>query len=168
MDFSRPPAWTSPAHTPSKPYGEEPPENEMLDTVSEGSDPQKPPSALIKSYRWRPSLWRIRPLLGLLAIAVSITSLLISLAILTTSDGDVVDNWYFQPTVYLAIATAVSNTALQCALCLAAPISWWNKALHGRSIKDLELDWEAGQSFPRAFIKSIKYRRMVSVFSKPY
>ncbi len=30
---------------------------------------------------------------------------------------------------------------------------------------DLELDWKAGQSFPRALISSIRYRRMFSLFS---
>ena len=46
--------------------------------------------------------------------------------------------------VYLAIATAISNAALQCALAEAAPVSWWYKALQGSTVKDLELDWEAG------------------------
>src|ERR1700761_2852732 len=62
-------------------------------------------------------------------------------------------------------STAISNAALQCALSQAAPISWWYKALRGSTVKDLELDWVAGQGFLRAFIKSFKYRRMVNLFS---
>ena len=120
---------------------------------------------LPKRYRWRPTFWRIRPLLGMVSIAVTIISLLVSLAILEASDGVATADWYFQPTVYLAIATACSNGGLQCALALAAPISWWYKAVRGSTIKDLELDWQAGQCYPRAFLNSIRYRRMVGWLS---
>lgn len=122
-------------------------------------------NALPRLYRWRPTFWRARPLLGVLFLLITICCLIASLVILNISDGDNADKWTFQPAVYLAIATAMSNTALQCALSQAAPISWWYKALRGSLVKDLELDWEAGQGFPRAFIKSFRYRRMVSLFS---
>ena len=115
-------------------------------------------------YRWRSSFWRVRPLLGLIAIIMLILCMLVSLVILEASNGDVTSKWSIQPTVYLAGTTAISNAALQCALAQAAPISWWYKALRGSTIKDLELDWAAGQSFPRAFVKSFKYRRMVKLF----
>jgi hypothetical protein len=118
-----------------------------------------------KLYRWRPTFWRARPLLGALSLLITISCLIASFIILKISHGDITNKWTFQPAVYLAVATAISNTALQCALSLAAPISWWYKALRGTTIKDLEIDWEAGQAFPRAFIKSFKYRRMVSLFS---
>lgn len=101
-------------------------------------------SVLPRRYRWRPTFWRVRPLLGVVALLTAITCLLLSLAILKASNGDPTYNWSFQPTVYLAIATAISNAALQCALSQAAPISWWYKALRGSTVKDLELDWEAG------------------------
>jgi hypothetical protein len=109
-------------------------------TTSRGSST----SALPRRYRWRPTFWRVRPLIGVMALLTAIICLLVSLAILKASDGDPTNSWSFQPTVYLAIATAISNAALQCALSQAAPISWWYKALQGRAVKDLELDWEAG------------------------
>ena len=40
-----------------------------------------------------------------------------------------------------------------------------NTILKGCTLRDLELDYEAGESFPRAFIKSIRARRTFSVFS---
>lgn len=98
------------------------------------------------TYRWRPSLWRARPLIGIISMLVAVMALLVSLSILLVSDGQAVADWYFQPTVYLAIATASVNAALQCALAQAAPISWWYKALRGSTVQDLELNYEAGES----------------------
>jgi hypothetical protein len=95
----------------------------------------------------------------MLAITVTILSLMFSSLILITSNGEPTATWKIQPTVYLAIATAISNASLQCALTIAAPVSWLYKALRGSTVEDLEIDWEAGQSFVRAFIKSRKYKR---------
>ena len=128
--------------------------------VEEGSEhSERLPPLRPDRYRWRPSLWRIRPLLGMLAITVTILSLMFSVLILVTSNGDPTATWKIQPTVYLAIATAISNASLQCALTIAAPVSWLYKALRGSTIEDLEINWEASQSWVRAFIKSRKYRR---------
>lgn len=148
-------------------------QNKTLVTVNSATSPISPlwsgaeqyGPILPKRYRWRPTFWRIQPLIGMLALVLTIICLLVSFAILQASHGHATINWDFQPTVYLAIATAVSNTALSCALALAAPISWWYKALRGSTVMDLELDWKAGQSFPRALISSIRYRRMFSLFS---
>ena len=150
--------------TPTIDQGNEPTQKAGTVAVERLSDTQETSPPPPPSYRWRPSIWRIRPVLGLFALAVAILCMLVSLAILSASNGETVVNWYFPPTVYLAIATAVSNTALQCALALASPISWWYKALRGSSIKELEIDYEAGQSFPRAFAKSMKYRQYPSLF----
>ena len=96
---------------------------------------------------WRPSFFKIRPLLGLAALGLTILCLFVSLAVLLGSHGQSEASWYFQPTVYLAITTALSNTALNCALAQAAPVSWWHKALRGSTIRDLELEWEVRALF---------------------
>ena len=101
-----------------------------------------------QSNLWKPSLFRIRPFVGLAALTITIVCLFASLGILLGSRGEPVSAWYFPPSVYLAIATAISNTALSAALAQAAPIRWWYKAYKGSTIRDLELEWEAGQSFP--------------------
>ena len=108
-------------------------------------------------HTWQPSVFRIRPLLGIAALGVAVVCLFASLGILLGSNGEPYENWHFAPTVYLAIATAISNTALNCALAQAAPISWWYKASRGSEIRDLELEWEAGQSFPRAMGESYEH-----------
>lgn len=139
------------------------PETGLPKSASLHSEEVLPPFR--KCYRWRPSFWRIRPILGVFAIIVAISSLIFALSVLLASSGKPTTEWTIQPTVYLAISAATSNTALQAALALAAPISWLYKALRGSTVQDLEIDWEAGQSFPRAFIKSIKYKRPFSLFS---
>ena len=96
---------------------------------------------------------------------MAISCIFVSLGILVGSHGAPVDTWYFQPKVYLAIATAVSNTALNPALAQAAPISWWYKAFKGSTIRDLELEWEAGQSFPKAIFRGLRLGRCLNLLT---
>jgi hypothetical protein len=65
---------------------------------------------------WRPSVLRIGPLVGLAALAFAAAQIVASFAVLKASDGDAVAGWKYQPTVYLAILTAVSNKALSFAV----------------------------------------------------
>ncbi|KAK5695177.1 hypothetical protein LTR97_008683 [Elasticomyces elasticus] len=95
---------------------------------------------------WNASVLSIRPLLGLLALIVSIACMLVSLAILLASDDQPVTDWTVQPTVYLAIASALANTALGFSRFYAVPLAWWYSVSRGNSIKDLERQWEAGYS----------------------
>jgi hypothetical protein len=114
---------------------------------------------------WGPSLYRIRPLSGITALVISLTCIVASLGILLGSRGKPVDSWYFKPTVLLAVATAVSNTALNCALAQAAPISFWYKAYKGSTIRELELEWEAGTMFPRAIIRGFRQGRYFNLLT---
>jgi hypothetical protein len=104
-------------------------------------------------------------LIGIAALFVAVVCLFASLGVLLGSRDAPVDSLYFQPTVYLAIATAMSNTALNAALAQAAPISWWYKACKGSTIQDLELEWEAGQSFPRAIYRSLRQGRYFNLLT---
>src|ERR1700761_5280866 len=120
----------SPADSLSSEVDEEhsPPEKiEPLTTIDSVSSPIEGPQSFWKKKElaWTPSLFRIRPAIGLGAIGIAILCLFTSLGVLLGSNGTPIDGWAFQPTVYLAIATALSNTALHCALAQAAPISWW-------------------------------------------
>ena len=91
--------------------------------------------SLERGYAWRPTIYRIRPFIGLAALLCTILCLFWSLGILIGPNGAPTKSWVYQPTVYLAIATAISNMSLQCALVQAIPISWWNKALKGSTIE---------------------------------
>ena len=114
---------------------------------------------------WWPSPYRIRPLSGIAALMISLICIAASLSILLGSRGEPVSSWYFKPTVLLAIATAISNTALNCALAQAAPISFWYKAYKGSTIRDLELEWEAGTMFPRAIIRGFRQGRYFNLLT---
>ena len=119
----------------------------------------------LPSNTWQPSLFRIRPFVGLAALSIAVACLFASLGVLLGSRGEPVSAWYFAPSVYLAVATAVSNTALSAALAQAAPIRWWYKACKGSTVRDLELDWEAGQSFPRAIIRGLQQGRYFNLLT---
>ncbi|KAK3635935.1 hypothetical protein LTR56_014473 [Elasticomyces elasticus] len=104
---------------------------------------------------WRPSLLKIRPLLGILSLAFSIGCMFLSLAILLVSHEQPVRHWPIQPTVYLAIASAIGNTALGFSRYHAVPIAWWYRASRGSTIKDLERNWEVGHSLVLALRHNI-------------
>ena len=78
-------------------------------------------------------------MVGVAAIVVAVACLFVSYAILVTSDGKTSASWSLQPTVYLAVATAISNTALNGALAQAAPISWWYVVLWMDPIGDADV-----------------------------
>ncbi|KAK4923562.1 hypothetical protein LTR49_009275 [Elasticomyces elasticus] len=104
---------------------------------------------------WRPSLLKIRPLLGILSLGFSIGCMFLSLAILLVSHGQPVRHWPIQPTVYLAIASAIGNTALAFSRYHAVPVAWWYRASRGSTIKDLERNWEVGHSLVLALHHNI-------------
>ncbi|KAK3111663.1 hypothetical protein LTR53_012864 [Teratosphaeriaceae sp. CCFEE 6253] len=102
---------------------------------------------------WRPSMFALLPLLGLLALALSIACMLVSLAILVASNKQPVKNWSIQPTVYLAIAAALANVALGFARYIAGPLSLHYTMSRGTSLRDLEsapADYNAGPLLQRA------------------
>ena len=140
------------------------PSSTKVSCVSSNNSEQHPGARTTRNT-WRPSFYKTRPLIGLAALGLSVFCLVASLAILIGSNGEPTASWHFQPTVYLAIATAVSNKALYGALAQAAPIAWWNKAVEGSTIRDLELEWEAGQSLPRAVIKCLRAGRFVGLLN---
>ena len=61
---------------------------------------------------WDPKILQIRPIAGITAICIVLGCIVASLAVLIVSDGQAVDSWPIQPTVYLAIVAAIANSAL--------------------------------------------------------
>lgn len=72
---------------------------------------------------WRPTVLQQRPLFGIAALCVAISCVFASLAVLVASDGQAVKDWSIQPTVYLAIVTAIANMSLALARLEAVPVS---------------------------------------------
>lgn len=73
---------------------------------------------------WLPTVLQQRPLVGITALCVTIGCIFASLAILVASDGQAVKAWSIQPTVYLAIVTAIANMSLALARLEAVPVSF--------------------------------------------
>ena len=97
-----------------------------------------------QSLGWIPSILRLGPLVGLLALSFSALQVFASYAVLKGSDGDAVENWKYQPTVYLAILTAISNKALAFAMVQGTVITFWLRALRGTTLVQLHSDWAVG------------------------
>jgi hypothetical protein len=107
---------------------------------------------------WMTGLWRRFPHTGMLSILTAILASTCMIYIVSTSDGKPINNWKYQPTVYLSITYTIANLALQYALAQAITMAWWIKALKGdASVRDLHNIWAFGSSFvdilasPRSF-----------------
>ncbi len=87
-------------------------------TASSSWRPVRPQSRHV----WHPTLFQTRPLVGLVALAVTVLCTLASLAMLVASNDSPVGTWRIQPNVYLAIMTAVANTAIALAWKEAVPV----------------------------------------------
>ena len=96
---------------------------------------------------WRPTWFQPQVFAGMASLIVSVLAMLASLLVLLISNQQPVKSWKIQPTVYLAIASAIAAISLRFAKTRAAPISWWHHTLMGSKIRDLESHWEASQSF---------------------
>lgn len=82
--------------------------------------------------------------LGLAALAFSFLQIFVSFAILQASNGTPVRDWKFQPNVYLAILTAISNEALTFAAVQGTVVSWWLKSRRGTTLAQLYHDYDNG------------------------
>ena len=60
---------------------------------------------------WKPTLIRLGPLAGILAMCLALSCILASLGILMGSNGVSVEHWTVQPSEYLAVFTAIANLA---------------------------------------------------------
>ena len=113
---------------------------------------QAPPQTINEweASDWAPSLIRAGPLFGLAALLFAILQMIASYAILQASHHDAVANWKYQPTVYLAILTAISNKALAFAVLQGAVITWWLKGIKGTTLAAMHHDWGYGLHFYKA------------------
>jgi hypothetical protein len=94
---------------------------------------------------WKTTFFRLGPLTGFLAMLVALSSIVISLGILVASDGAAVSSWAIEPTVYLAICTAIANLAMRYACIQGVVVAWWIRAMSGKAtLRRLHHDWKSG------------------------
>jgi len=85
------------------------------------------------------------------ALFVSSVCTIAAAAVLVRSNGQPLDDWKLQPSVILSIASAVFKLALGSAMAQGAIIFWWNRAVKGSTMKDLQRVFEQSQDLKGAF-----------------
>ncbi|KAJ9661889.1 hypothetical protein H2198_001641 [Neophaeococcomyces mojaviensis] len=113
---------------------------------------------------WQPGFWAQLPWSGVLALLFATLATFACVAVLVVSNGIPIDEWhgFFQPTVYLSIASAVANIALTYALYQGVIISFWRKATGGAALRDLHLYWHSGSSLWGAFEGIARFRGKIT------
>ena len=116
-----------------------------------------PPPQQLPPLDWTGSLLRIGPLAGLAALEFAVLQTAASFAILKASDGDAVETWKYQPTVYLATLVAVSNKALAFAAVQGTIVTWWLKATRGTKLAQLHNDYGMGLHIYKAAVAGRRF-----------
>lgn len=82
------------------------------------------------SRPWQPGFWKRLPARGLGAWLLALVGTGAAVFILIYSDGVPVDHWdkYMQPTVWLALTSALTGAFLACTFAEGAAISYWRAA----------------------------------------
>ena len=88
-----------------------------------------------------------------------------SVIILIQSNGQPTKKWSLQPTVYLAIASTITNIVLHFALTEGVTVAWWRRATkENTTIADLHRHWSYGDSLWAALMSG-RHINMVAVAS---
>lgn len=91
---------------------------------------------------WRTGVFRNVPWVGIIALLLSLCSLIASAIVLVVSDGDATSSWRAAPSVIFAILSALSTACLNAALGSGLNISWWRHLLKGAPLTDAHRFWD--------------------------
>ena len=120
-----------------------------MDATSKPKFPSYAYSAVNPGPRnsWRAGAIGRLPWLGFGALLLALIGTASSVVILMVSNGQALSTWTWQPTVYLAIASAITNVALRVALTEGLNVAWWRRATkENTKIADLHRCWSHGNS----------------------
>ncbi|KPI34596.1 uncharacterized protein AB675_4923 [Cyphellophora attinorum] len=95
---------------------------------------------------WEPGILARLPWQALLSLIGVILGLVAVIFVLVYSDGKAIDDWYWQPSIYIAIALVVVNPCLVYSLSSGATIWWWRQASAGTTVRELHHSWAYGHS----------------------
>ena len=93
---------------------------------------------------WNTTLLRAGPISGVFSMFLALASIFACLGVLEGSNGAAVESWSVQPSLYLAIFTALANLAMRYACIQGIVIAWWARALRGSTLSQLHWDWRSG------------------------
>ncbi|KZZ96387.1 hypothetical protein AAP_01160 [Ascosphaera apis ARSEF 7405] len=105
------------------------------------------------SDEWRQGFWRRFPWTGMISLLVVILCLIFNIIILVVSNGMLVNKWGIQPSVLIAISTAIGNGLLRVAFVQGGMITWWRNAMSGCSITRLSQLWTMYNENPLLLFK---------------
>jgi hypothetical protein len=117
----------------------------LMDTLVK---PRYSPLAIRQSplsgIHWRPG-FRHFPWIGGIAIVVIVFCVAGCVVIITLSDDQPVVSWKFQPAVWLAVISSITNVSIAASLSQGVSIAWWRSALHGTNLENLHHIWSFGK-----------------------
>jgi Protein of unknown function (DUF3176) len=101
---------------------------------------------------WQPGVRQRFPYIGFLCLIGAVLCAVAAAVVLVISDGQSIDRWKInrtngQPTVLLAIFSALANACLRLAFSEGHIVAWWREALRGSSVYKLHSHWVYGQGF---------------------
>ena len=116
---------------------------------------------------WNPGFKHQFPWLGLSGLLTIIVATATAIAILATSNGQLVKDWPMasfptQPNVLLNVANQVQNLGLLTLIGQGLAIAWWRKAMHGSSLKTLHRNHAYSYSF-YAILTSGKHFNLIAL-----
>ena len=105
------------------------------------------PGSFAPRNPWRAGALRRLPWLGLGGLLGALMGVVAAVGILIISNGQPTSSWTIQPTVYLAIASAITNILLHFAFAEGVAVAWWRRATENNTkIGDLHRYWSYGNS----------------------
>jgi len=98
----------------------------------------------LSGIHWRPGL-RHFPWIAGIAIVVIVFCVAGCVGIITLSDDQPVVSWKFQPAVWLAVISSITNVSIAASLSQGVSIAWWRSALRGTNLENLHHIWSFGK-----------------------
>lgn len=93
--------------------------------------------------KWR-TLLAQTPWMSILLLLLVLACTVASAAIIIVSNNQTVASWKIQPTVLLAVLSAVLDHSLGMALYISVAITWWRIAARGTTLERLDYIWSHG------------------------
>lgn len=115
----------------------------------------KPPTSVvaseakvIESNKPEPkSFMQIIPWTGLVSLAAMILCTIASASVVGVANGKFADSWSIQPSVILAIISAISNIAFNSAMATGIAVRFWLYASRDAHLSQLHYIWDHGRGF---------------------
>ncbi|KAF4960057.1 hypothetical protein FSARC_10552 [Fusarium sarcochroum] len=119
------------------------------------------------SQPWLPGFWKRFPYRGLGMWVLALLGTVAAILILVFSDGVPVDHWdeHIQPTVWLALTSALSGAFLACAFTEGAAISYWRAAGKPVTLQQLQAVYGSSTGIIQAAINLFTWKSKVLGFA---